>query len=196
MSVRHSAQYDPFDAAGGPALHYQPGNEYRARFGIDHPVGTGRFTAGLTYSTFGNDNLAGSIYNTGNRYVSQIDFTDSFGPGRLSISGWNLFRTRGTLSDSLALDHENIANGTVAYGIPVGSMVLEPNIEGRSWMQVGFPTSYLGTFGLRAVFNVGGLSIVPSAGYTMGQIAAQDPAQLPTTASLSGFRGTLVIRVH
>ena len=39
LSVRHSAQYDPFDVGtGGPALHYQPGNEYRARVGVDHAV--------------------------------------------------------------------------------------------------------------------------------------------------------------
>ncbi len=45
VSVRHSSQYDPFDVTGAQVLHYQPGNEYRARVGLDHPVGTGRFYA-------------------------------------------------------------------------------------------------------------------------------------------------------
>jgi hypothetical protein len=196
LSVRHSAQYDPFDATGGQALHYQPGNEYRARVGVDHPVGTGRVTLGVTYSTFGNDELAGSIYNTGNRYFSQIDFNNSLGAGRLSLSAWNLFRTRGTLADSSLLDHENISNGAVAYGIPVGSIVLEPNVEGRAWMQVGAATSYLGTFGVRLQIPAGGMSIVPSAGFSVGQIAAQTPTSVGTTASLTGFRGALAIRLR
>lgn len=196
LSVRHSAQYDPFDAGGGVAQHYQPGNEYRARVGIDHPVGTGRFTAGLTYSTFGNDELAGSIYNTGNRYLSQLEFNNSLGAGHIVLSGWNLFRTRGTLADGSLLDHENISNGTVTYGVPVGSVVLEPNVEARAWMQVGASTSYLGTFGLRMQFQVGGISVIPSGGFTIGQIAAQTTTLAATTASLTGFRGTLTIRVR
>src|SRR5215831_12712731 len=90
-SVRHSAQYDPFELSGAQVLHYQPGNEYRARAGVDHPLGTGRISLGVTYSTFGDDNLGGSIYNTGNRYLAQFDCNDSFGPGRISLAGWNLF---------------------------------------------------------------------------------------------------------
>jgi hypothetical protein len=196
LSVRHSAQYDPFDAVGGPALHYQPGNEYRARIGADHPVGTGRITVGLTYSTFGNDELAGSVYNTGNRYLSQLEFSNSLGAGRVSIAGWNLFRSRGTLVDGTLLDHENISNGVLTYSIPVGSVVLEPNVEGRSWMQVGSSTSLLGTFGLRMVLNAGGVSVIPSGGFTVGQIAAQTPTLVSTTATLTGFRGTLAIRLR
>jgi hypothetical protein len=196
VSLRRSADYEPFDAVDGTALHYQPGNEYRARFGVDHPVGTGRVTFGLTYSTFGDDNLAGSIYNTGNRYLSQIDFDNSFGPGRIAVSGWNLFRTRGTLADGTLLDHENIANGAVAYSIPAGAAVIEPNVEARSWTQVGSPTSYLGTFGLRAQFGMGGLIVVPSAGYSVGQIAAESPTSSTTTATLTGFHGSLAIRIR
>jgi hypothetical protein len=196
LSVRHSAQYDPFDAAGGAVLHYQPGNEYRAKVGVDHPVGTGRITLGLTYSTFGNDELAGSVYNTGNRYLTQIDFNNSLGVGRISVSGWNLFRTRGTLVDGSLLDHENISNGTLAYSLPVGSIVLEPNVEGRAWTQVGSATSVLGTFGLRMQLHVAGMAVIPSGGFTVGQVAAQSATSAMTTASLTGFRGALTIRVR
>lgn len=196
LSLRHSARYDPFDAAGGAAIHYQPGNEYRARIGVDHPVGTGRVTFGFTYSTFGNDELAGSVYNTGNRYITQVDFNDSFGRGRLALSAWNLFRTRGTLADSSLLDHENISNAMVSYGVPVGSVVIEPNVEGRAWMQVGAATSYLGTAGLRVPFDAGRVTIVPSAGFTLGRIASQVPGSTVTAATLTGFRGALTIRVR
>ena len=87
---------DPFEPTGGVALHYEPGNEYRARVGLDHALGTGRFVVGVTYSTFGDDNLSGSLYNTGNRIISQFGLSDTFGPGQISISGWDLYRASGT----------------------------------------------------------------------------------------------------
>jgi len=197
VSFRHSAQYDPFDITGAPALHYQPGNEYRARIGVDRPVGTGHFLVGLTYSTFGDDNLGGSIYNTGNRYLSQLDYSDTFGPGRLSIDGWNLFRTRGTLAGGSIIDRENIGSGALAYGIPVGDgLLIEPNVEGRTWYQAGAATSFLGTFGLRMQFDMGGLTVVPSGGYSLGQLAAESATTGGTTATLTGYHATLAIRLR
>jgi hypothetical protein len=196
-SMRHSAQYDPFDATGAPILHYQPGNEYRVRAGLDHPLGTGRFTVGVTYSSFGDDNLGGSIYNTGNRVLGQLDVNDSFGPGRFSIAGWNLFRARGTLADGSIIDKEDIASGTLAYGIDASGVVVEPNVEGRTWYQPGLSTSYLGTFGLRVAFNMGGVAVVPSAGFSVGQVASQTASQVGAqTATLTGFHGALTIRLR
>ena len=197
LSMRQSAEYEPF-STGAAALRYQPGNEYRGRIGLERPVGTGRFMIGLTYSTFGDDNLSGSIYNTGDRYLSQVDFNTNVGTGRLSLTGWNLFRTKGTLADSSLLDHENISNGALAYGIPLGSYtVIEPNVEGRVWTQVGSQTSYMGTFGLRMQIGAGAFSILPSAGYSVGQVATADPVlSVNTTASLTGFHGMLAIRLR
>jgi len=195
-SVRHSAQYDPFDLSGAQVLHYQPGNEYRGRIGLDHPVGTGRFTIGVTYSTFGDDNLGGSIYNTGNRYFAQLDYNNSLGPGRISVTGWNMLRTSGTLADSTTIGKEDVASGTLAYGIPMGGVVLEPAVEGRSWSQPGAVRSYLGTFGVRLPFNVGGIAVVPSAGYSVGQLAAQTGSFGSQSATLTGFHGTLAIRLR
>jgi hypothetical protein len=195
VSVRRSAQYDPFDAAGGIALHYQPGNEYRARVGLDRAVGTGRASIGVTYSAFGDDQLAGSVYNTGNRYLTQAGFNNTLGAGQLSIGVWDLFRTAGTLADGSALDHENIANAAVSYGFAVGSATIEPNVEGRTWSQAGSSTSVLGTFGLRSQMGVGGMSVIPSVGFSVGRLAAQD-AGVNTTASLTGFHATLAIRLR
>lgn len=196
FSLRRSAQYDPFDAAGGPALHYQPGNEYRGRVGLDRGIGTGRFTVGLTYSTFGDDKLAGSIYNTGQRYLSQLLFNDTYGPGQLSLSGWDLFRTSGKLADGTANGNENVLNGALAYGITSGSVIFEPNVEVRGWMQDNASTSTMGTFGLRIQLPVGGFTVVPSAGYSIGKLAAQTGAGLNTTSDLTGFHGTLAIRLR
>jgi len=197
LSMRQTTEYEPYAANGAQNFRYQPGNEYRGRVGLERPVGTGRFLLGLTYSTFGDDNLAGSIYNTGDRYLSQLSFDNSLGTGHVTLNAWNLFRTKGTLADSTLLDHENITNGSVAYGLPVGSAVIEPNVEGRIWSQVGASTSYLGTVGLRLQFPVAGFAVLPSAGYSIGQIAAADPlVGVNTTANLTGFHATLAIRIR
>jgi hypothetical protein len=196
FSMRRSAQYDPFDAVGGTALHYQPGNEYRGRAGLDRAVGTGRVTLGLTYSTFGSDNLGGSLYNTGDRWLSQASFVNNLAGGQVTLSAWDLFRTAGTLADSSAIGHENIVNGALAYGIPIGNATLEPNIEGRAWMQESASTSALATFGLRMQIGAAGFSVLPSVGYSIGRLAAQDINGLNTTATMTGFHGTLAIRIR
>jgi hypothetical protein len=195
VSMRRSAQYDPFDVGGGPALHYQPGNEYRARVGLDRAVGTGRATIGVTYSAFGNDELAGSVYNTGDRYLTQFTLNDTYGGGELTLTAWDLFRTAGTLSDGTALDHENIANASLSFGVRVGSATIEPNIEGRTWTQPGSSTSLMGTFGIRSQITVGGMAVLPGVGISVGRVAAQDNA-VNTTATLTGFHATLAVRLR
>ena len=45
-SVRHSSEYEPFRDASGTPFTFQPGPEYRARLGIDHPLGTGQIALG------------------------------------------------------------------------------------------------------------------------------------------------------
>lgn len=196
VSVRKSAAYDAFSDGSGARFHYQPGNEYRARVGLDRGVGTGRFTVGLTYSTFGNDNLAGSIYNTGNRWLTQLDFNNTYGPGQLTLDMWNLYRQPGTIADSSYLPHEDIADAALSYGLTVGSMIIEPNVEGRVWKPVGSSTSTLGTLGLRSQVQVLGLTMLPSVGYSFGQLGAQDANGLNTTATLTGFHASLAIRLR
>jgi hypothetical protein len=100
------------------------------------------------------------------------------------------------LADSTTLDHENISNGSVAYGVPVGSAVFEPNVEARAWMQPGASTSFMGTFGVRLQMGVAGFSVLPAVGYSIGKLAAQEASGLNTTANLTGFHGTLTIRVR
>lgn len=196
LSARRSARYDPFAATGGQALHYQPGNEYRVRAGVDRALGTGRASLGFTYSTFGNDNLAGSLYNTGNRLLSQASIDNTLGVGHLTLVAWDLYRANGTLADSSALGHENIINAALSYGVTVGTTVIEPNVEGRVWAQEGVSTSALSTLGLRSQMTALGFTVLPSVGYSFGRLAAVDQAGLSTTASLTGFHATLAIRLR
>jgi hypothetical protein len=195
FSMRRTEEYDPFDV-GGTTFRYQPGNEYRARVGADRAVGTGRATFGFTYSTFGNDELAGSVYNTGNRYISQATYNNDVGPGRIGVVTWNLFRTAGTLADSSFLGHENISNAALSYGIHIGSALFEPNVETRVWVQEGASTSFATTIGVRSELDAGRFAVLPGVGYSLGRVAAQDATGLRTTATLTGLHATLAIRVR
>ena len=196
LSMRRSADYEPFAAQSGqPPLHFQPGNEYRVRLGVDRPVGTGQASLGITYSKFGNDNIGGSLYNTGDRFIVQGGYANTYGPGDLSVNAWNMFRGSGTLADSSALGHENLTSITVGYGLAAGSGQFVPTLELRNWMQDGASTSMMANLGVRYLINVAGFGFAPSAGFSVGKLASQTAAGANTTASLSGFRAALAIRV-
>jgi hypothetical protein len=189
-SLRQSASYEPFVDNTGARPRFQPGNEYRGRIGLDHPFGTGRFAFGFTYSKFGNDNIDQSIYNTGDRYITQAGFNNSFGGTNLLVNAWDLYRRSGTIFTGERTGPENVANVLVGLGFSAISGVIEPSVELRNWTQENLSTSMLGTVGLRYSVDAGGFAITPSAGYTFGRFAAVDG-----TADLGGFRAALAIRV-
>ena len=188
-SLRQSASYEPFVANTGTRPRFQPGNEYRARVGLDHPFGTGRFAVGLTYSKFGNDDIGGSIYNTGDRYIAQAGFNNSLGGANVLLNAWNLYRSSGMIFTGERTGAENIANILLGIGFHGMSGVIEPSVELRNWTQEQLPASMLGTIGLRYSVDAAGFAITPSAGYTFGRFAA-----VGGNADLSGFRAALAIR--
>jgi hypothetical protein len=171
-------------------MKFQPGAEYRARMGADRPFGTGRITLGFTFSKFGDDKADTSIYNTGDRYIGELGVSNSIGGVDYSLGVWNLYRTGGTLIDQSPAARDNITNGLVALGLRTGTIVIEPSLESRMWMRQGSDASLLGTLGLRIHVNRGGWAIVPGAAFTMGNLATATES-----ASLSGFSGTLAIRI-
>lgn len=188
-SVRQSSAYEPLVATGGTRVRFEPGNEYRARLGIDRAFGTGRVALGLTYSKFGDDDLGGSIYNTGDRYIAQAGFNNSFGGARVLVNAWNLYRRSGMFFTGEHTGPENIANLLVGVGITTLGGVLEPSVELRNWTQENLSASRLATLGVRYAVEMGGMSITPSSGYTFGRFAAT-----PGSADLSGFRAALAVR--
>jgi hypothetical protein len=191
LAVRHSVAYDPFTYADGTSLHFQPGDEYRARLGLDRPYGTGRFSFGVTYSKFGNDQANNSVYNTGDRYITQASIANSVNGADVVLAGWDLFRASGELADQTHTGRENIVNGGLAVGFHTPSGVtVEPSLEGRVWTQDGSPTSYMTTAGFRLNFDMGAYAITPFAGYTVGTIGGDGG-----NSSLTGFRATLAIRL-
>ena len=188
-SVRQSSAYEPVVATGGARVRFEPGNEYRARVGIDHAFGTGRMALGVTYSKFGDDDLGGSIYNTGDRYIAQAGFDNSFGGAKMLVSAWNLYRRSGMIFTGERTGAEDIANLLVGVGFSTLGGVLEPSVELRNWTQENLSASTLATLGMRFDVESGGMSITPSAGYTFGRFAA-----VGGNADLNGFRAALAVR--
>ena len=191
LAVRHSLAYDAFQDPAGNRFRFQPGNEYRGRIGVDRPYGTGRIALGFTYSRFGHDQANGSLYNTGDRFITQASITNSVNDVDLTLSGWDLFRASGMLFDSTATGRENIADVGFAAGFHTAPrLVLEPSIEGRVWTQDARPSSYMGTAALRLNVDLDGYVVTPSAGYTVGRVGGPSG-----NAGLTGFRATLAIRI-
>ena len=191
VAVRHSLAYDAFQDPAGNKFRFEPGNEYRGRVGVDRPYGTGRIALGFTYSRFGHDQANGSVYNTGDRFITQASITNSVNDVDLTVSGWDLFRASGLLFDSTATGRENIADLGFAAGFHTApNLVLEPSIEGRAWTQDARPSSYMATAGLRLNVDLDGYTVTPSAGFTVGRVGG--PAG---TAGLTGFHAALAIRI-
>ena len=205
-AVRRSSEYEPFSGTT-PTLRFRPGDEYRARIGIDRPVGDGRISLGLTYSAFGDDEAGASIYNTGNRLIAQTVITNNVAGSDVTFAAYNVFRAAGSYASGEPAGRENIANGYLGIGLNILGTVVEPSIEGRHWLQ-NVPTassggvataqrtqsSYLGTVGLRTRIGMGGFSVFPSAGYTMGSLATVN-GTTPTHADFTGFKAQLAIRI-
>ena len=207
-AVRHSASYDPFDVPGQPALRFTPGDEYRARVGVDRGLLTGRMSLGLTYSAFGSDDAGGSVYNTGNRVIAQAIVTNSVAGSTVTLAGYNVFRAPGKYASGDPAGRENIANGYLGVGLDMLGTLVEPSVELRHWLQnipsatVGTTTttersqsSYLGTIGVRTRIPAMGFSAYPSVGYTMGKLATADASGAPVQADMTGFKAQLAIRI-
>jgi len=205
LSARRSRAYEPFDVAG-QTFRYQPGNEWRGRIGVDRPIAAGRLALGLTYAAFGREDAGGSAYNTGDRVIAQGALTGLVGAADYTIAAYNLFRAPGEYASGDRAGRENIANLFLSLGVDAFGTVVEPSLELRHWIQHVLPTqgssetertqsSRLATLGVRVRARVAGLTLYPSAGYTMfGRLAAEDEQGRPTSADLTGYRVGLVVR--
>jgi hypothetical protein len=204
-SMRRSAEYQPFNQPG-TTLKFTPGDEYRARVGLDHLLGNGRISFGLTYSAFGDDVAGNSIYNTGNRVIAQGVLTNAVSGNDVTVAAYNVFRASGNYANGDPAGKENIANVYVGVGLRMLGTIVEPSVEGRQWLQ-NVPTatgttlvshvqsSYLGTFGLRTRIGLGNIAAFPSVGYTVGSLAVATPANSFVRADMTGFRAQLAVRV-
>ena len=207
LSARRSRAYEPFDLPG-QTFRYQPGNEWRGRIGVDRPIAAGRLALGLTYAAFGREDAGGSAYNTGDRIIAQGVLTGLVGAHDYTIAAYNLFRAPGEYASGDRAGRENIANVFLSLGVSALGTLVEPSLELRHWSQHVFDlssegstevartqSSRLATLGVRVRARVAGLTLYPSAGYTMlGRLAAEDEQGRPASADLTGYRVGLVVR--
>lgn len=213
-ALRHSNSYEPFAFNDTTTLRFTPGPEYRLRAGIDRALGAGRLALGLTFSTFGQDDAGGVRYSTGNRLIAQTSYASNWAGHDFVVGGYDVLRSPGTYASGDPAGRENIANLFAQMGIPAGGTTFEPSIELRHWLQnvPGTATSvagggtattaaysqssYLATAGVRTHAQVGGLTIYPSVGYTVGSMAMPDASNAVTHAGLTGFRAQLAMRAQ
>jgi hypothetical protein len=191
-SMRHAAEYEPFKDAAGVATKFTPGAEIRTRLGVDHPFGTGRISAGFTYSKFGDDKANASTFNTGDRFIGQVAVNSSLKSGTdYTLVVWNLFRTSGTLINQSASPSANITNALMAFGIRGPADVgIEPSVEAKVFTQQNTRTSFLANMGLRFYINRGSWAAVPGFGFSFGQMDAGS-----SSATVTGMRATLAMRI-
>jgi hypothetical protein len=207
VAVRRSRAYEPFDVPG-QTFRYQPGNELRARLGVDRPVAAGRLALGVTYAAFGREDAGGSAYNTGDRVIAQGTLTGLVGTHDYTIAAYNVFRGPGEYASGERAGRENIANVFLSLGLHTLGTILEPSLELRHWRQHVFDaprqdgaevertqSSRLATVSVRATAHVAGLDLFPNAGYTLlGRLATLDDAGVPVSARLIGFHVGLVVQ--
>ncbi|MHB1264137.1 MAG: hypothetical protein ACYC1S_06930 [Gemmatimonadaceae bacterium] len=200
-SVRMTQAYRPLRFAADSSLRYQPGNEYRARVGLDRTVGDGMVSLGFTFSTFGRDSIAHSVYNSGDRYIGQAAYSTRLSFGQLTVVAWNLYRGAGTQARTARVPWENLTSGSVGLAFPVGRVSVEPSVAARYWMQRIDATSgasartghsMLGDGELRFRLPTGRFALVPAVGFSTGRLAVGAAATVPVT----GFRGSIGLQIN
>ncbi len=192
-SFRYSTAFDAYQVQS-TILRFTPGSEGRLRVGLDRPVGDGSFNVSLTYSKFGNDQAADSTFGTGDRMLVQSGYSIPIGGNRdLLFSLWDLYRGVGQQLGGVPSPSENVANLGVAMGFQLASgLYIQPNVEARSWNYNNANAGLLTNVGIRLRFDLGGLSMNPSATYSLGSLYNTG---LPST-DLTGFKVALLIRLH
>lgn len=171
LSARMSGSWEPFEAL---PIAYQPGVETRAQLAGDATVGRGRVSAGLTFSTFGADDFAGSVtdvgvsqaYQSGNRWIGELAFMHPVGPGMLSVGLWDFLRGEAE-ADGTAVtgSKENIVGLGGSWRSAIGpGLAVSPGLEWRQWSRDGGTAGRLVTLGLDFDIAMGArASLLPQA---------------------------------
>ena len=136
-SLRMTSEFTPYVDSAGPVV-YKPGLEGRVRAGADGLVGSSRLTFGLTYSTFGDDQvgLGGGTtrgqYRPGPRWLAEAGVVAPIGTGTLRASAWYFHRASGDTAGVSAGNGENLTGADLAVSIPAGrDLAIEPVLAGR-----------------------------------------------------------------
>ncbi|HLA90218.1 MAG TPA: hypothetical protein VJL28_07310 [Gemmatimonadaceae bacterium] len=192
-SFRKATEFDAYELAAANKLRFQPGDEIRVRLGLDRPVGDGLFAMGVTYSKFGNNAANDTTFGTGDRALAQATYARPLGSGDLQLQVWDLYRAKGELTSGSSSPWENVANVNLAIGFNAGNVYVQPSAEERIWQRDGTKAGLLTNLAVRFRFNTGSFSVNPTVGYSIGKLYAEGGG---STTDITGFKATLLIRLH
>jgi hypothetical protein len=187
-SYRYSSPFDAYQVQTN-VLRFEPGSESRIRVGLERSIGDARITLAGTYSAFSADKVDSTSFATGARMLGQASIAMPTPYGDLTVGGWNLFRAQGQQVGAVA-PWENISNVSVALGFNMGSVYVQPSIEGRAWMRDYEKAGAVGSAGVRLRMGSGALTWNPSLTYSMGNVYPGTT----TSVDVQGFRATMLIR--
>ena len=109
----------------------------------------------------------------------------------LLLSAQNIYRGNGQQLGAPS-PWENVGNAGIAIGWHAGDVYIQPNIEERIWNVDGNKAGLLTNVGVRLRFDWAGLSVNPSATYSIGSLYTIGQ---PST-DVTGFKASLLIRLH
>jgi hypothetical protein len=194
-SFRVGSEFTPYADADGP-ITYKPGVEGRIRAGVDGLIGQSRLSAGLTYSSFGDDHFgqSGALrgeYRPGPRWVAEAALLAPLGAGTFEFSAWHFRRSAGDSTGSSARNRENLTGGAAQLSIPLAHWIaLEPAVMGRrSSPQAGSGWMWGGGAGLRLLLGES-VSLSPAVQFESGEI--EDPAG--NQVDLTGWHISVFLR--
>ena len=195
-SIRLNGQFTPYVDSAGPIV-YKPGVEARIRGGADGLVGSSRLSFGLTFSTFGDDQvgLSGGTgrgqYRPGPRWLAEGALIAPVGKATLNLAAWDFHRASGDTTGASLGNHENLVGGDLMLSVPLSpGLALEPLVAGRaskpqtgSGRMIGFGT------GVR-IRLADTATLTPVARYDTGSITDASG----TRNSLHGWYASALLR--
>ncbi len=134
-SYRHQASFTPFSGSG----ELQPGDEGRARLGVEGPLGGGKYFRGAAiYTVSANDEITGGPSSiSGDRVLVYSALNLPSGRGTLSLYGFEMrrLRPRGfttTYANAIKVPRGNVLSLGARLERPLGPRAtLVPNLELR-----------------------------------------------------------------
>lgn len=189
-SYRYNSSYEPF---AGNNASLKPGGEIRLRVGADRLVGQGRFSFGVTYSTFSNDEFGSNSRSPGTRIIPQLSLSLPMGNNSLALYAWDVYRKVDENPADSSIANENTLTLGATYALRMGRNSLRPMVEFRSSMRGPGGLQSNGTLfgvGLRYVMNPGTrVSITPAVRFDTGSrpFGGSD-------FSFTGLTGSLTVR--
>ncbi|HEX9705155.1 MAG TPA: hypothetical protein VGA20_07910 [Gemmatimonadales bacterium] len=177
-SYRQLGKYVPVQGGG----ELTPGAEGRVRFGVEGPLGGGKYFRGaVTYSVNEHDEISGGDPSiTGDRALIYASLNLPLGRRALSLYAWNMHRFRPRASSSTYADATQVPRGNfVVVGARLDSpaspsLAVSPSLELRHELSGGDTLRVLGYLvrpGVHLRYRIGGrAALVTGLHYAFGQL--------------------------